>query len=246
MDIFSVLYKYFFSYTGMGALGLILCILVSMLICYEKNLQPVKFLLIYLASVLPVWFGAKVFGILSLIAYNLNMGYPAFLSEEIKSAGIVFYGGLFAYLLFMRSVLPLFYKKKARRMYNCAALLVPLFHGFARLGCYCAHCCYGIVSDLNAFSSFYEHRVPVQLVEAAFELVLFLVLAFLLFRKKLGRTSVARVYLYAYSVFRFLIEFLRGDLVRGYIGPLSFSQWIAAGTLIFLLVTHFKKGDNAQ
>lgn len=245
MAFFSALYKYFFSYTGMGALGLILCIVVSMLICYQKNLRPLRFLLIFILSILPTYLGAKLFGIVSVIAYKMNVGFPIVFSEEIVSAGIVYYGGMFAYLAYMRFVLPLFYKKKARRVYNCAALLVPLFHGFARLGCYCAHCCYGVVSELQAFASFYEHRVPVQLFEAGFELCLFLILAFLLLQKKLRRISVARLYLYSYSVFRFLIEFLRGDIVRGFIGPLSFSQWIAAGTLICLLFTRYRKGDAA-
>lgn len=243
MDILSALYEYFFSYTGMGALGLILCIGVSMFICYKWDLQPIRFLFLYIFSILFVYLGAKLFGILSLSAFKQQTGIPLKLSEDIKNAGIVYYGGLIAYLIYMRTVLPVFYKSKARRVYNCAALLIPLFHGFARIGCYFAHCCYGIESSLRVFSHFYEHRVPVQLMESCFELILFLVLGFLLLRKMLSRTTVARVYLYSYSAFRFLIEFLRGDTIRGFIGPLSFSQWISVGILIYLLFTHFKKGE---
>lgn len=245
MDFFSSLYNYFFSYTGMGALGYMLCVLVSMLICYKRKLEPVRFLFLFLLSVIPVYIGAKLFGVLSLAAFRLRAAQP-FTVSDVKNAGIVYYGGLFAYLLFMRTVLPVFYKKKSQRIYDCAALLVPLFHGFARIGCYCAHCCYGVISHLGIFSFFYEHRVPVQLIEAGFELCLFLLLGFMLYKKKLMHVPVARVYLCAYSAFRFCIEFLRGDEVRGFIGPLSFSQWIAAGVLVYLLITHLKKGESSR
>lgn len=233
---------YLFSYTGMGALGLMLCVIVAMLYCCKRKLEPLRFLCLYVLCILPVYLGAKLFGVLSLAAYRSHSLQP-FMASDIKNAGIVYYGGLFAYLLYMRLLLPVFYKKKKAQVYDCAALLIPLFHGFSRIGCYFAHCCYGVVSELRIFSVFYEHRVPVQLMEACFELCLFLVLGFLTVRKKLQNTTVARVYLCAYSVFRFMIEFLRGDEVRGAIGFLSFSQWIAAAVLVYLLISCFRKGE---
>lgn len=241
MDILSVLYEYFFSYTGMGALGFMLCVLVSMLFFCKYKLAPVKFLFLFLFSVVPVYLGAKLFGILSLAVFKARTFAP-FTFTDVKNAGIVFYGGLFAYLLYMLAALRLYEKKKRLRVYNCASLLIPLFHGFARIGCYCARCCYGVVAAHDVFSSFYEHRVPVQLFEAGFELLLFLILGCLLLRSKKRPLFLYRIYLYAYSAFRFFIEFLRGDAIRGFIGPLSFSQWIAVLTLLFLAFTHKKKG----
>lgn len=241
MDILSSLYEYFFSYTGMGALGFLLCIVVSMLLFYKCKLEPVKFLFLFLCSVIPVYLGAKLFGILSLAVFKARSFLP-FTLEDVKNAGIVFYGGLFAYMLYMRTVLPLFEKKNRFRVYNFSVLLAPLFHGFARIGCYCAHCCYGIISDRIFFSSFYEHRIPVQLIEAGFELFFFLILGCTLIRRKSRRLCVWRIYLYGYSAFRFIIEFFRGDEIRGFIGPLSFSQWLAIAVILFLLCTHKKKG----
>lgn len=240
MDILSVLYEYFFSYAGMGALGFILCIFVSMLLCFKYKLEPVKFLLLFIVSVVPVYLGAKLFGVFSLFFFKAK-DILLFTSDDLKNAGIVFYGGLFAYLLYMLFILRFFDKKKRPRIFNCAALLIPLFHGFARIGCYFAHCCYGVVAQMEIFSLFYEHRIPVQLIEAVFELFLFLLLGSLYVRKN-PNFSLARTYLSFYSLFRFLIEFLRGDAIRGFIGPLSFSQWISFGIIIFLLLTRKKKG----
>ena len=45
-----------------------------------------------------------------------------------------------------------------------------------------------------------------------------------------------RVYLWAYASFRFLIEFFRGDALRGGFGPLSFSQWVSLCLLVGLIV----------
>ena len=48
------------------------------------------------------------------------------------------------------------------------------------------------------------------------------------------------LYLIAYGVFRFIIEFFRGDDVRGGFGPLSFSQVVSLlillGVAVFLIL----------
>lgn len=56
-------------------------------------------------------------------------------------------------------------------------------------------------------------RLPVQIFEAVFEFVLFAVL--LVDEKRRPQTDILKVYLLAYAVFRFAIEFFRGDVVRG-------------------------------
>ena len=53
-------------------------------------------------------------------------------------------------------------------------------------------------------------------------------------RKKLSG-KLMYVYLLSYAVIRFLDEFLRGDKIRGFVGPLSTSQFISV--LMFVTVT---------
>ena len=123
----------------------------------------------------------------------------------------------------------------------CADLMtpiIPLFHGFARIGCFFAGCCYGIpcsigfaaventiVPEVNAVT-----RFPVQLLEATLNFALagmlwcFLRLSY---RKAWLQGNLIKLYLLFYGGFRFLLEFLRGDAQRGFWGMLSTSQWIS-------------------
>ena len=49
----------------------------------------------------------------------------------------------------------------------------------------------------------------------------------LLDRKKKGDGQIAGFYLVLYSIGRFILEFYRGDLIRGNVGALTTSQFIA-------------------
>lgn len=168
--------------------------------------------------------------------------------------GSVFYGGLFGILLTSR-----IYRKKSRlpRRYNDAvAIGVPVFHTFGRIGCFLGGCCYGVECEFG-FVYHYSlapdangvRRFPVQLLEAAFNLCLALVLC-RLFRKKKLEGRLINVYLYAYPAFRFLDEFLRGDAYRGLWWGLSTSQWVSLGIIlgntIYLLLSRKKKTTDAE
>ena len=154
--------------------------------------------------------------------------------------GMVFYGGLFGALI------GAFWYMKVLKLpkypyFDVMAFCVPLFHGFARIGCFLGGCCYGIecpfgftfhnalVPSANGVS-----RFPVQLLESGVEFVLFALIMILYIRKKLSG-KLMYVYLLSYAVIRFLDEFLRGDKIRGFVGPLSTSQFISV--LMFVTVT---------
>ena len=79
--------------------------------------------------------------------------------------------------------------------------------------------------------------LPVQLYEAAGCFLLFLLLEHLASRGWPGDRLLA-VYLALYSVFRFLLEFLRGDAARGFLGPLSTSQVLSLAVLAVVLLAH--------
>ena len=111
-----------------------------------------------------------------------------------------------------------------RSVMELSAPSIPLFHFFGRLGCFTAGCCYGI----GGF--------PVQLVEAAINLMIFAVIILVQNQDKLrGKTFC--LYLLLYTSVRFVLEFYRGDPERGFIGPLSVSQWISA--LLFLAAVFY-------
>ena len=65
-------------------------------------------------------------------------------------------------------------------------------------------------------------------------------------RKQKKDGQVAACYLIFYSLGRFVLEFFRGDLIRGSVGVLSTSQFIslfagAAGVIMLLVLKKKKK-----
>ena len=140
------------------------------------------------------------------------------------------------FLLSVKLALDRFVLYKRASSWGLVALIVPLFHGFARIGCYFGRCCYGIVMDGAFFARFFEQRLPVQLMESGFNFLLFAGLLLLFYHRRALRGKLVRIYLWSYAAFRFLIEFFRDDAVRGGLGPLSFSQWVSLCVLLGLAI----------
>lgn len=78
---------------------------------------------------------------------------------------------------------------------------------------------------------------PTQLLESAGNLVIFGLLM-LLWRRRRFNGEVLLAYVTLYSVLRFLLEYLRGDFERGFIGPLSTSQFISVLGLVFVAAAY--------
>lgn len=148
--------------------------------------------------------------------------------------GSVFYGGMIgAYLSFVFAVRH-FNIKEQQILRDTFSNSIPLFHIFGRIGCFLGGCCYGIessfgftvynnplVPELNGIS-----RVPVALIEAFGNLVIFLILC-RISKKFLFQGKIMYLYMIMYSCLRFHTEFLRGDIIRGIHFGLSTSQWIS-------------------
>lgn len=229
-------FSYILSYGGMATLGLLSAAGCAVLIGLREELDwPVLFP-VYSLSLLPLYLGAKLFGIVSLGTYRLGLGLPADLTDLAKDSGIVFYGGMLFFLLSVQLCIRRFVLYKRASAWGLTALIIPLFHGFARIGCYFGRCCYGVVCEGSFFSHFYQHRLPVQLMESGFNFLLFAALLLLFYYRKRARGKLVRAYLWAYGIFRFFIEFWRDDAVRGGFGPLSFSQWVSVCILAGLIV----------
>lgn len=155
--------------------------------------------------------------------------------------GQVFYGGLLGGLL--AGFVSLRARKLDMKAYaDLYAPAIPLFHVFGRIGCFLAGCCYGMEWKHGIV---YEHspgaeangvpRLPVQLIEAGWNLALFLFLA-ALFIQGIWKGRLLLIYLALYAVARFGLEFLRGDAIRGIWLGLSTSQWISLGILSGILI----------
>ena len=238
------------TYSVMAAIGILAVFVVALLLCMRREQNWVRQLFIMIASLLGLLGGAKLFGAISYATYLYQRGETVTLVRAFKESGIVFYGGLLGYLLTFW-VLSKFFLPKRRIGRDIVAATIPLFHGFARIGCYLGHdtndfhelewhpCCYGIQLPDSAFCAhFWDHRLPVQLFESAFNFLLFAFLLILLLREKKEERRGRLIFLYLpiYAVFRFVIEFFRDDAVRGGFGPFSFSQIVSLLILIWVAV----------
>ncbi len=157
--------------------------------------------------------------------------------------GTTFYGGLIGaaavFLILYFTFGHFFCKGKHIAQFNAMlSLIAPcivLAHAFGRIGCLLDGCCYGRVSELGLpmfVNGVWEKRVPIQLFESLFLFALCAVLVVLLLKKK--GTLNASVYLIAYGVWRFIIEFFRDD-ERGASG-LSFLTPSQLTALLLILV----------
>lgn len=232
----ELVFAYILSYGGMATVGLLAAAGCAAFMGVREKLDwPVLFPILSL-SLLPLYLGAKLFGVISYGSYLYGLGQPFTLSRLVTDSGIVFYGGMLFYLLAVDLGIRRFVLYKRASSWGLVALIVPLFHGFARIGCYFGRCCYGPVTEGGFCALFYEHRLPVQLFESGVNFLLFMALLWLFCCQKGLRGKLVRIYLWSYAVFRFLIEFWRDDPVRGGFGPLSFSQWVSVCILIGLVV----------
>jgi len=79
------------------------------------------------------------------------------------------------------------------------------------------------------------HLIPVQLIESVAEFAIFLFLLWYT-RKYKEKAAPFPVYLALYAPLRFVLEFFRGDMVRGIFFGLSTSQWIGLAAITCLTV----------
>lgn len=93
---------------------------------------------------------------------------------------------------------------------NVIAPSVALGLAVGRLGCYFNGCCYGIETHAHWGVDFGDGllRYPTQLFEVGFHLIAFILLHHFSYRVKTPGI-LFKLYLIAYFVFRFMIEFIR-------------------------------------
>lgn len=225
------------SLIGAFAAGILMCRMTR-----KRGLDDNDTIVLLLISAIGVLFGGHLlYGITNIkyiSAIFTAKTLKAFLNNAVfVFGGSVFYGGLFGGLVFGTAYLR-FKRADIIVFSDMAAVGIPLFHFFARIGCFLSGCCYGIkckfgftahnnplVAEVNGVS-----RFPVQLLESLCNAVLF-VLIYVLYKKSLQKEKLQGklmyIYLISYSVIRFFDELLRGDEIRGSLFGLSTSQIIS-------------------
>ncbi|MBI2344516.1 prolipoprotein diacylglyceryl transferase [Candidatus Dependentiae bacterium] len=126
------------------------------------------------------------------------------------------------------------------------ALYSPLVHGFGRLGCFFAGCCYGkettlpwsvIYNHPDHMAPLHTHIHPTQLYSSALSFLTFAFLYFYLDKKQIKPGTILFSYLILISSERFIVDFFRADQTwfesTNFLQYLSINQWISLAIIFF-------------
>ena len=236
----------FFSVVGVTFAS---SLFILLLLKYDFNIR--RYTKIFFLSGIGMLIGAKLFGCLTGLYVALANNEPVTF-KTIFNTGIVFYGGLLGFLLSFLFICKKWNKWIEYRVVDLAVVCIPLFHFWGRLGCFFAGCCYGKETH-SPFSVLYTNkikeeivtasRIPVQLVEAGGNIVIFVALVGML-NKKILRGHLFRVYLIIYAVIRIGLEFFRGDFVRGVYHGISFSQVVSVIIFMICFISFFTRKEK--
>lgn len=214
-------------------------ILFSTIYAVKRGLPGLK---IYLATLLIVIFsfmGGKIYYILENLEYRSHSSFWTMMSGTGIASYGAFTGSIFSTFVVLRLL-----KLEILAALDVYAPTTAMCISISRLGCFMNGCCYGKISELPWAVSFpinspaylaqlgdgmiipeakYSLPVhPTQIYELLFGLALFVFLLWLNKKKKIAGISFFVLFA-SYSVFRFFIEFLRGDS-RSFIGSFSVPQ----------------------
>ena len=235
--------------------GILASLVIAFLLAKKNKIDIFDFCIGVVFCLLGAFVGAKLLFIITSweTVKTIFASMPFFEAISILiRGGYVFYGGLIGGLIALLISLRI-QKKDIFQNLNIFATVLPLGHAIGRIGCFVSGCCYGMEYD-GPLSYTYTVAMdintpigvtlfPVQLVEALFLFALFFVLLFLYLKFK-NKYLVTFVYCYSYAIIRFVLEFFRGDKIRG-VYLLSTSQWISLLAIILctiiLIVGNTKK-----
>ncbi len=239
----------FYMYGLMIGIGILACF--GLLFWYGKKKKvEEKFMdfVFYLAI------AAIILGFGSAALFQATYNYIEEPSNGFNfDGGITFIGGLIGGAGTFLVLYVIFRKRYKARLIDILSFLpccILIAHAFGRVGCFFAGCCYGKPTDSFLgvqFPGMTEKVHPTQLYEAAFLFAL-CAICFLLVWKKNFKHNMS-LYLVAYGIFRFCLEFLRDDSRGQLLGSLSPSQFwsicmvILGVALYFLLNIAYKKRE---
>ena len=241
-------------YGLLGVLGACLGLVCALVRCPSFGLSRDDCAYLYVFGAIGAAAGAKLLYLLPRLpqlAAELPLLWegPAAFAARWLSGGLVFYGGLFGGIAGAWLAARYF---RADFGAFCPVLVpaVPLMHALGRVGCFFTGCCYGVELDppwgipvpAGAVGPG-GVRFPVQLWEAGAEGTIFLLLLRYSRRAAPPGKSLA-AYLLLYAPVRFALEFFRGDPARGFLGPLSTSQWLSLAAAGAALAWLARRGRN--
>lgn len=207
---FTIFGKEISSYSIFVGLGVLIGLIWFLLtVPKDKNVRGYKPFVIVLSALFFGAIGSKIL----VVVENLKPLIKDF--SQIKVflfTGKSIVGGLIGgYLgvIIAKKIL----KIKEKRFGNQIAPAIALGMAVGRIGCFLTGCCFGIETNLPIGINFGDgiNRIPTQLVEMGFCLILF---GYLFYKQKTKKELQPGILFYElilyYFIFRFLVEFIRG------------------------------------
>lgn len=209
----------------------------------------IGYLNVVMKSLIAILVSAAIFGKLFSTLIFVRTSNTSFI-EALLNGGFIFYGGV------LGGVIGGFVYCKIRRLSvfdlsDVVFSLLPIGQTIGRIGCYMNGCCYGrehigFPSVLYVVDGIEKLVFPTWFFESFFCMIL--ALYFQLIYRTTKRGFHSAVYLITYSSFRFVIEFYRGDEIRGVYGWISTSQIISIVFFVFgiflMIYSHIKSEEN--
>ena len=255
-DLFEIFGVGIDLYTIMFVIGIIACLLFTIFALNKSGYSNTARDTIITIGILAIMFGI-LFAALFQAFYNLIAGKGFVLEGMTFIGGLI--GGVLAfvgmYFLYVYAINPRlkeksFFKSNMNKgiwyLLRIAPISICIAHGFGRIGCLCAGCCYGHETHewYGIWNEYLGYKtVPIQLWEAMFLFILAAVMMVLLSLKQKDNMAI---YLVSYGIWRFVIEYFRADYRGDFIPGLSPSQFwsiimVLAGIAIFFLYRYFDK-----
>ena len=244
-------------YSILLATGVVLCLIFTIwAMRREKYSRTAR------ETIVMIGFLSIVIGVLFAMIFQSFYDFIKNPGDGFKFTGrMTFIGGLLGgvsafvllYVLFVIVINPRlkdknFFKANMNKgileLLQFVPISITIAHCVGRFGCFCAGCCYGIHTDAwygIQFPGTHEKVIPTQLFEAIFLFILTGVMLFLYLKFKFKYNF--GVYAISYGVWRFVIEFFRGDDRGGKILGLSPSQFwsilFVVGGIAFIFIYRY-------
>ncbi len=240
----------FHMYGLMIAVGILACFGVLFHYGKKKKVESKFIDFIFYVAI-----AAIVLGFGSAALFQAVYDYIENPAAGFKFGGITFLGGLIGGAATFLVLYFIFRKKYKTRLIDVLSFLpccILVAHAFGRVGCFFAGCCYGKPTDCFLgirFPGMSQKVHPTQLYEALFLFALFAVNYLLVWKKDFKHGM--SLYLIAYGVFRFCLEFLRDDHRGSLVAGLTPSQFwsigmVVLGVALVFILSWMRKRRAAQ
>ena len=174
-----------------------------------------------------------IFGILGARLLHVLLNLDFYIKDPLQiiflnRGGLAFHGGIISAI----AVSICFLKRRNLAIWRVGDFIVPyiaLGHSIGRIGCYLNGCCYG------------KGNYPLQLYSALGLFIIYVVLKNL-YRRKHFDGQIFAGYLILYSLFRFFMDFARGDIFPVFLG-LTVSQLISIAVFISGIIILLVRGQ---